>query len=225
MLHKVHLGMAAEFERLMREEWKPAQQVRRQKGTITNWVLYRIHFTGPNDEYNYAAVSYHDAWAKTESSDWTELLKLAHQRPNLGPIVSTVVRDHLYNRIDFVGGQPSPPVRYVVMDYMKVKEGMLEEYLKVEREEWKAIHQLLTDEGNRVGWVLWDFVIPGGVGASHDFVTGMLFTGYPQIRAANDQEAFKKAHPGKELQASVARTRKSRDVVKTEVWEVVESLN
>jgi hypothetical protein len=106
-----------------------------------------------------------------------------------------------------------------------VKEGMVDEYLKVEREDWKPLHQVLTKEGNRVGWALWDYMVPGGTGSPYDFVTTMLFNDYASIKAANDAEAYKRAHPNGDLGASVARTRKSRDVVRTEIWEVVDALN
>jgi hypothetical protein len=90
--------------------------------------------------------------------------------------------------------------------------------LKVERDDWKPLHQVLTNDGNRVGWTLWDYGIPGGVGSTHDFMTTMLFTDYAKIREANDAEAFRKAHPegrfgrvGRE-DAPLARRRADRDL-------------
>jgi hypothetical protein len=138
--------------------------------------------------------------------------------------IGPIVRQALYYRVDFVVRERPLPFKYAVMDFMKVKEGMIDEYLKVERDDWKPLHQVLTNEGNRVGWALWDYGIPGGVGSPHDFMTAMLFTDYAKIREANDAEAFRKAHPEGDLAASVARTRRSRDVVRTEIWEVVDWL-
>jgi len=229
--HRVAPGSEAEFERFMRETWRPIFQTQRQAGRVANWILYRVHLTGANDEYNYASVSYHDTWAKTEAAaSWSAVVResnptsanvMIDRTRELGPIV----RQALYGRVDSVAGPTPQPFKYAVLDFMKVKDGMADEYLKVEREDWKPLHQVLTNDGNRVGWVLWDYMVPGGTGSPHDFVTTMLFNDYASIKAANDAEAYKRAHPNGDLAASVARTRKSRDVVRTEIWEVVDALN
>lgn len=217
MYHKVAPGREADFERAMRDELKPLYRAQRN---VANWMLYRVHLTGTTDEYNYAAVSYHDAWAGAqEPGAWRD--------PALRKVeaVGPMVRQALYARIDFVARQPPAPFKYAVLDFMKVKPGMVDDYLKVEREDWKPLHQVLTNEGNRTGWTLWDYAIPGGTGSSHDFVTTMLFADYAKIKEANDAEAFRKAHPNGDLAASVTRTRASRDVIRSEIWEVVDFLN
>jgi hypothetical protein len=229
--HQVPPGSEAEFERFMKTAWRPIFQAQWQAGRTSNWILYRVHLTGSNDEYNYASVTYHETWAKTEASaSWTAIIRdsnpvsakvMIDRTQNLGP----VVRQALYGRVDVVTRSSPQSFRYAVLDFMKVKEGMIDEYLKVEREDWKPLHQVLTKEGNRVGWALWDYLVPGGTGSPHDFVTTMLFNDYASIKAANDAEAYKRAHPNGDLAASVARTRKSRDVVRTEIWEVVDALN
>ena len=229
--HRVAPGSEAEFERFMREAWRPIFQAQRQAGRAANWILYRVHLTGSNDQYNYASVSYHDTWAKTEAvASWSAVVRESNpvtakvmitRTRELGPIV----RQALFGRVDFVSRPTPQPFKYAVLDFMKVKDGMLDEYLKVEREDWKPLHQVLTKDGNRVGWVLWDYMVPGGTGSPYDFVTTMLFNDYASIKAANDADAYKRAHPNGDLAASVARTRKSRDVVRTEIWEVVDSLN
>lgn len=229
--HRVAPGSEAAFERFMRDAWRPLFDTQRRNGRLTNWMLFRVHLTGADDEYNYVSATYHDTWAKSEAAaNWSAAVRdgnpisaqpMIARTKELGPIV----RQALYGRVDYVQRQPPQPFKFAVMDFMKVREGMLDEYLKVEREDWKPLHQVLTNDGNRVGWALWDYMIPGGTGSPHDFMTAMLFTDYARIKAANDGEAYLRAHPGKDLAASVARTRKSRDVVRTEIWEVVDALN
>jgi hypothetical protein len=229
--HKVAPGAEAEFEAFMRDTWKRVYDGLRQKGQAVNWMLFRVHLAGANDEYNYVSVSYHDSWAKTEAAaGWAQTVR-AESPANAATIVTRtraigpVVRQALYGRVDFVLRQPAERFRYAVMDFMKVKDGMIDLYMKVEREDWKPLHQVLTNDGNRVGWVLWDYMVPGGTGSPHDFMTAMLFTDYAKIKAANDAEAYTRAHPSGNLQTSVADTRRARDVVRTEIWEVVESLD
>jgi hypothetical protein len=216
--HKVAPGSDAMFARHMADVVKPFYRAQQQSKNASNWILYRVHLTGMSDEYNYVSVSYHDTWAGAQE------LGTSPGSRGTQPLAS-LVRQALYSRVDFVRSAQPVPFKFAVLDFMKVKPGMIDDYLKVEREDWKPLHQVLTNEGNRTGWTLWDYAIPGGAGATHDFVTTMLFTDYAKIKEANDAEAFMKAHPNGNLQASVNRTRASRDVVRTEIWEVVDSLN
>ena len=218
--HKVAPGAAHEFETFVRDAWKPIHTAARQAGRLTNWMLFRVHLTGASDEYTHVSASYYDSWGATAPDPAIADDALRERTRALG----LIVREALYYRVDFVVRERPLPFKYAVMDFMKVKDGMIDEYLKVEREDWKRLHQVLTDEGNRVGWSLWDYGIPGGVGSAHDFMTAMLFTDYAKIKEANDAEAFRRAHPTGDLAESIARTRRSRDVVRTEIWEAVDWL-
>lgn len=229
---KVEPGKEQEFEKMLKESWKAAHQVRKQNGKITNWALYRVQNTGTLDPYNYATVSYYDSWAKTEPNDnWTDLIKAGNPKSDPAAILAktltlrTIVRQALYNRVD--GVTPKNPVvlKYVQLGFMKVRDGMNDEYVNVERDVWKPVHQILTDDGKRAGWTLWAMALPGGTGSWHDFVTSNLFISYAQMTEGSYPDAFKKAHPEKDMQALFDRTERSRNLVRNEVWELVDSLN
>lgn len=49
-----------------------------------------------------------------------------------------------------------------LIDYMKVPEGGDAEYLKVEQEIWKSMHQEWVNQGKMTGWYLWSIPYPGG---------------------------------------------------------------
>jgi hypothetical protein len=205
-------------------------QVRKQTGKITNWRLYRVHFTGTNDEYNYVSVSYYDSWPKTEGNDdWADLLKKSN--PNADPAVLTktlelrkIVRQSLYSRLDATAPNDKP-VKFVQLGFMKASEGQTGEYEKLEKEIWKPLHQLLVNDGKRSGWAFWELVYPGGSQSSHDYVTSNAFASYGQLGEVNYEEGFKKAHPGKDLAQTFDKTLKSRAMVRTELWELIDSTN
>jgi hypothetical protein len=80
--HKVAAGAEAEFETFMRDTWKRVYDGRRQEGQIVNWILFRVHLAGANDEYNYVSVSYHDSWAKTEAvAGWAQTVRSERPTP------------------------------------------------------------------------------------------------------------------------------------------------
>jgi hypothetical protein len=101
---------------------------------------------------------------------------------------------------------------------------MFDEYVKIEKEEWKPVHQSLIDENKRAGWTLWSLVMPFGGAAPHQYITTNTFASYEQIMAGNFNDAYKKAHPGKDPQAAFARTLKVREQVKSELWELLDSV-
>jgi hypothetical protein len=222
----------AEFEKIMIESWKPMQQLRKQNGKILNWAVYRVHFKGANDEYNYASAVYYASFAKTEPNDnYAELLKAANPNEDAQATLAKVrslrtnVRQSIYSRVDFVTSKTPIPIKYIEVDFMKTKPGLASEYEKLEREDWKPVHQSMVDAGQRIGWTFWSQVVPGGTGGDHDYFTSNVFSSYEQISGADYEAAFKKAHPGKDPQAVFDKTSKTRDLVKRELLEFVVGLN
>src|SRR5687768_15787891 len=65
-LQKVAPGNNVAYEKIMAENWKPLHQLRKQNGKIINWFLYKVHFAGVNEEYNYVSVMYYESFVKTE---------------------------------------------------------------------------------------------------------------------------------------------------------------
>lgn len=230
---KVKAGNTEEYEKMMKENWKPVHQLRKQNGKITNWALYRVHFAGSEEEYNYVSISYYESFIKTEPNDnYTELMKAANPKADVPAIMEktrdlrSIQRQAIYNRIDATtpkAGAPAP--KYVIVDFMKAKPGMDAEYNKHEREVWKPVHQALVDGDKRAGWAFWGLVVPGGTGSSHDYATSNTFSSYAQLANQEYEAAFKKVHPGKELQTIFDQTSKARDGVRSELWELILSLN
>lgn len=58
----------------------------------------------------------------------------------------------------------------VIVEYMKVKPGMLEKYRDCEAV-WKLIHQERVKAGYITGWELEEVLFPSGTDAEYDFLT------------------------------------------------------
>lgn len=136
-----------------------------------------------------------------------------------------MARTHMLYQIEAV--EPSPPVpsKYVRLDFMKIKPGKVAEYLRVEREDWIPFHQTLVNEGKSSGWGLWQLVFPGGTDSSYDHITSSRYTTYDQVLATDYAGTFKKVSPGKNVNDIFNRATNSRDLVRTELWEVVDMLH
>ncbi len=231
VLQKVHPGKEADFEKFMKETMKPVHELRKKKGKITNWRLYRVHFTGANDEYNYVSVNYYNSWPQTQANDdWPALMKEADAKADpvaLGARFNemrTIVRQMLYYRQETV--TPKTPVvpKFVMIDFMKVRPGMMEAYMAVEKD-WKAFHQNLADNGKAAGWGLWSLVLPSGSARTHDFVTSNGYSAYAQVGDIDYAATFKAVYPSRDPQAEFDRADKARDLVKSELWELIMGLD
>jgi hypothetical protein len=227
---KVAEGRDREFEKIMKENIKPAHQLQKQDDKIYAWRLYYVHDTGAADEYNYVSASYYDSWEKSEpDKNFLEIVKKANPKADAAAIVSkirsfaSIERQGFYRRADFV--QPKTTnFKYLILNFMKVKEGMTDQYLKAEHEEWKPLHQALVDDGSRVAWTFWQLLLPGGSKTSHDYITVDAYSSYSQIYSESYENAFKKVHAGKDMQSMFDHTDKLRDNVRTELWEMIDTL-
>ncbi|HEY0741297.1 MAG TPA: hypothetical protein VGD40_07545 [Chryseosolibacter sp.] len=227
---KVPAGKEQEFEKFMNDVMKPVHQLRKQKGKIINWYFFKVHFTGANDAYNYVAVHYYNSWSNTEDKEqWGELMKEANPKADVAAQsakmreLRTVVSNQLYYRQAAIDPKTPANFKYVTIDFMKVKPGMASEYMKVE-DEWKPFHQHLADNGKAGGWGLWSVIFPGGSSGSHDFVTSSRYSNYAQLGELDYAATMKAVYPSKDLQTIFDHAEKSRDLVRSELWELIAGL-
>lgn len=109
---------------------------------------------------------------------------------------------------------------FLMVDYMKVKPGMQEDYLALEKV-WKKIHKLRIDAEASEGWYFYRVVSPSGSNAEYDFVTYNRLVGVKQMAGVYENPfvpaGAEKALTAEEM-ALVQRTGEIRDIVKSEVW-------
>jgi len=230
-LIKVEEGKQQEFETFVRETIKPLQALSRQKGKIVLWIMFKVHFTGQADEYNYVGVSYYPSWANTNRESLAGLYRELNPNSDLAAFqqkqrdLRTFVHEHLLYQLETLEPSTSALSRYVRLDYMKVKPGKTEDYLNAEREDWMPLHKVLINDGQSSGWGLWQVIFPGGTSFPYDYVTSNRYTTYEQVLMGDYEQAFRKASPDKNMNEIFERTTQSRDLVKSELWEVIEILD
>lgn len=211
--------------------WKPLHQERINQGKITGWILYRILYTGTNDPYNYVTITFFDNPSNLEDP-WSGI---DPKKILPGKDVDKVSDETLKSR-DLVKSQlivrqdeavpegGSEAIKYIQIDYMKVKPGNEGAYLDVEKNIWKPIHQEFIKAGSRAGWSLWSEVFPAGSGSDYQFITANYFSDFMKIGTADYNDAIKKAHAGKDTDAMGVKTANSRDLVRSELWQVLDSV-
>jgi hypothetical protein len=109
---------------------------------------------------------------------------------------------------------------YVVMSHMKVPAGGGPEYIALEREIWKAAHQARIQAGKGKSWSLLQARFTG-TDAGYSFATVSTYAKLEDIDLPMT-EYLQKAHPGKPQDEIQRRTQQAREIVRTQVWRVVD---
>lgn len=112
-----------------------------------------------------------------------------------------------------------PPALYLKVDYFKAASENIGEYLSVERELWKPIHEERLARGIILGWSLYS-VFVGEPDAPYGHIAVNVFDDFDKIDYYGLDEIVAAVYPEKDLDAFYQRTRASREVVRTEIWKI-----
>lgn len=217
-----------DYPQIETELWKPIHQERIRRGTMLDWAVYSVRF-GDVDEYDYVTVNVYGSMEDVEGLDaFDELVSSVHPDADPEELFTRtgesrrLVRSELWQLVDQVDEQDEPsPAQYVQVDYMDVPSDGVEAYLSVEQDLWKPMHEATLGTGGKVGWALYSLVWPHGTDYPHNYATTNAFSsldvGMPFAEAA---EA---AHPDVPVEEISERTLESRDLVKGQLWSLVDA--
>jgi hypothetical protein len=121
--------------------------------------------------------------------------------------------------VEKIEGSPLPRRVYYQVDYMKAKPGG--NYLQMERELWKPVHQEQLKMGKILSWAV---TTPWQSPSAQDY-THVVVTVYPTLQQAesvNYSELFKKVMPNMNSSEISKRTSAARDIVRSEFLVVLD---
>ena len=117
--------------------------------------------------------------------------------------------------------QPQRPSVYIV-NFIKANPAKYQEYLQLERETWKPVHQERIRAGQMRSWALYGVQYPFGTSLEYDFVT--IDTYASLADAERDiSPVFAKVHPSVPFSEIGSRTEAARSIVRGEVWSRIDS--
>jgi len=129
-------------------------------------------------------------------------------------VISTwIIPDHVYPQ------QNSAQSLYLKVDYFKAEGSDISEYLDVELNLWKELHQ---ERYNRGIIKSWDFyqVVAGAVDSDYNYVAINVFDDFSMIDYFDLESIIQSVYPEMDPDELMERTRNSREVIRTEIWEV-----
>ncbi|MEO1478582.1 MAG: hypothetical protein AAFV01_08405, partial [Bacteroidota bacterium] len=101
---------------------------------------------------------------------------------------------------------------FVQIDYVAVPEGGETDYLAVEREIWKPIHQERVRAGLIEDWVVLEARLATTTSA-YNYLTLTIFDDFAQLESAIPGSIVAKAHPDADTEVMMDRTLDSRDIL------------
>lgn len=108
---------------------------------------------------------------------------------------------------------------YMKVDYFRAAGSQISDYLEVEQEIWKPMHQ---ERFNRGIILSWDFyaVFAGDQADAYNYIAVNVFDDFDKIDYYDLSSIAEQVYPDINISELMERTRSSRDVVRTEVWKV-----
>lgn len=214
----------------LEDKWKAVHEARLDKGLIISWGLYEVMFMGSADLYNYATVTVYDnldmfdrSWDITfltdsypdmDESEIDEFYKYTWETKNL-------VRNVVLHQMISTAVDPGRLPAYVLVNGMKVVPGGDVEYLAMERDVFKPIHEEGIRQNARAGWALWEMFY-GGNYSDYQYVTLDAYYSFKQIENDITSPLFEKLHPNKDFNDVLKKANSIRSIVTREVWRLLE---
>ncbi|MEX0844547.1 MAG: hypothetical protein WD022_04665 [Balneolaceae bacterium] len=226
---KVDAGNFSEFENMVSSEWKSVYENEAGPEKMTGLFFYKVLYpSGEMSDYNYAIVTtYNNLDAVIEINDRVKK-KLA-----------TINADEVNKPADFVTHQFSelwdteaeimsisgkPVSTFMVMNYMMVNPGKEAEYLTLENDMARPLHEERINKGEMHSWRTFSLLQPGGINYGYNFATADYFDKVSDIEYGFTNELIKSVMPGSDINEMFNAIYATRDIVKSELWQLIESV-
>lgn len=203
-------------------------------GKFKSWRLYSVRYPGgEKSNYDYvivtSATSLNDFDANMSNVASIDFVPKTVNNKNKEQLKSlcTLVKSELWKIENKIAETEdvTVPTKYMTMDYMDVSPGKGYDYLMLEDEIAKPIHKERIKMDRMSGWEVYSLILPGGTEYEYDYATGNYFNKVEYIEFGFTTEVIKQAMGENsnvsELFDTIYRT---RDLVKTEMWELVDHI-
>lgn len=213
---------------------KDLYQHLQEEEEILDWRLYELAFPGgTRSDYSFMAITKaeslgaleepaagrisNERLANTQGNSSTDS---AAQRTNW---VQQVTHSELWSiaNSSFPGDYSPSESIYFSMDYMDVGEGSNYDYLMLEDDVAKPIHEERMEEGVMDGWEVFSLVTPGGTEYGYNYATGNYYDSLDNIQYGFTDDVIINAHPGTDIPELFDMIYRTRDLVRTELWKLV----
>jgi len=236
----------SEYLNLEGEVWKPVHKEFQNRGMEVSWSLYMVRGAGTQNHYNYVTVSVYDGLGSLDRNidDEEEIISKIYSNEDLSGFWNRTSEARLHTGRDvfFVYDQAlkgnnkelsafsSGKIgQDITVTFMQTLAG--QDAVGLESKWWKPIHKERIKRRVVNSWEVLTkrFVAFGQTQLDHDYVTWENYTTFSTIDDSYNSDKFtnavKKAHPDVDFSEVNEATVKSRNFLRSEIWELVDHLN
>jgi len=226
---KVAPGQDDAYLQVEQKMWKPIHEARVKAGNALGWYLYRVVSpSGSQVDHNYATVAVYSSFEAMENPYSNELLAKivpAQSMPEFNRktiAARELVRSETWETVDGTPETPlAKPAPFLSVEYMKVPSGGDANYLETEKV-WKKLHDVRIKEGTLLNWSVYGRILPGGTDYPYGYATVSGYGHFKDIVGLDFAGVVQKAGIGMSVNELGDRTGKARDLVRGEVWVLVD---
>lgn len=215
------------FEAYIANTLKPVQESRISDKSIAEWYIYEVAYPATQDpSYNYVVISLSE-----NLQDFSDVREQVFSRLSDGSESTTEefknmlipYRSELWRINNSVlTSDSSKASKYFIMDYMNVAGGMEYAYQMMEDEVALPIHEYRMEIEQMNGWELFDLIVPGGSEYGYNFATGNYFSDLRDFEFGFTEEIIRQSHPNTDINEINETFAKTRELVRSEVWELID---
>ncbi len=189
--------------------------------------------SGASVEYDYVTVTAVSGWNGIDSlyNSWGDLFggmtKEQAKHVDSTEMFRTLVRTEISSQMDLItkntANANAAPPKFWFVNFMSVPAGKWDDYVKMEKEIAKPVHQEQITNGHRAGWGLYSVEFPYGAKREYDAVAVDYFNKWSDVVADDFAAIFKKVHPTKKIEDVNKTIESARTLVRNEVWVLLDS--
>jgi hypothetical protein len=205
------------------EEWKRQNQQQVENNELTAWRFYRVVFSSNRDQtYNFisAKISPNLASLQAETRpDSNQFLEMLNQYPAQKHIVHSEIWT---TQAKVYQNEAEPPSRYKNTNFMRAEPDRLDDYLELEVDIAKPLHQNQADNNRMEGWNFYQLTFPTGTSVAYNFITADYYSSLEQIEMGITREVIKEVHPDMDVDEFEDFADSIRERVWSDLWELLE---
>jgi|AntRauTorcE11897_2_1112592.scaffolds.fasta_scaffold00075_16 hypothetical protein len=224
---KVEAENYAEFEEMIQSKWKQLYESEIDEEKMIAWYFYRVAYPGgQSGDYNYviittfeelnSVVEANDGMRKTlaQMSEEVTMEKLDLARHQFSELWQT--------EAGIMNTSGQKPGLYTVMNYMMVNPGKEAEYITLENDMARPLHEARIEKGEMYSWRTYSLLKPGGSNYQYNFVTADYFEELNHIEYGFTNEIIRSVMPGTDINMMFEAIYATREIVRSELWQLID---
>ncbi len=226
---KVDISQNENFEMLSKSTWIPVLEEELKKDGFTGGFLYRVKYPGGNSNtYNYAFMRTYKSIDQALASQKEQMQALAKngkavkQLQSMGELQYSELWKTEAGIMDSANAGIST---FLVMNFMRVKPGMESQYLALENDIARPLHIERINRGMMHNWRTFSIIMPSGIGYNYNFVTADFYDDVNNIQYEFSNDILKAVMPGANYTKTMNAIYNTRDIMRSELWELVYYVN